>query len=321
MIRDVLGDAAAPADEDGSIDDNVAGALEDRAGRLNPELTEFLQLAQRMKGHHIQLNHVNGEISKVMGRLRNSFDDSEALENEFRSLNERGQKASREFKTCMSEMKWRQEAASKTRASARNAALMRAKMQTLMRGFMAAAKEFNDAKEAYKNKKDDTCAAMVDLVHGGEDGEMDEERRRKMVELMAKHGSAALVHGAMHRKKRAHHRLVNAKKDADQRLKDAKALAAQIVEIKEMVNDIQSLVDEQTEQLGLIEQNVAMAVSNIAKGNTFLDKAIVAQRANRKKKCILIIIGIVVMIVLVLLALGVVSYVVTQLGLNNANNA
>jgi hypothetical protein len=314
MIRSVAG--FNPTSE---ADEAVAAALaldlrsgEAMSGRLNPRLTEFLQLAQRMKGHHFQLNHVNGEISKVMGRLRNSFDDSEALESEFRSLNERGQKASRAFKECMSEMKVRHEAEKESRASARNAALMRAKMQTLMRGFMAAAKEFNDAKEAYKNKKDDTCAAMVDLVHGGEDGELDEERRRKMVALMAKHGSAALVHGAMHRKKRAHHLMVNAQRDADQRLKDATALAAQIVEIKEMVNDIQSLVDKQTEQLGLIEQNVAMAVSNISKGNDFLDKAIEAQIKNRRKKCIIIVIGIVVMIVLVLGALGVVSYVISR---------
>ena len=71
--------------------------------------------------------------------------------------------------------------------------------------------------------------------------------------------------------------------DAEQRHKDAVALAAQIVEIREMVHDIEALVDEQTEKLGMIEQNTKHAVTHIQQGNSFLDKAIHAQRASRKK--------------------------------------
>ena len=78
--------------------------------------------------------------------------------------------------------------------------------------------------------------------------------------------------------------------------------------LKKMVQDLAALVDEQTEQLKLTEDNISLAKSNLVAGNKHLDKAIEEQKKNRKKMMILVLIGTVVMIVIVLALLGFFSW-------------
>ena len=101
------------------------------------------------------------------------------------------------------------------------------------------------------------------------------------------------------KKKVANQQMVNAQKEANERLQMAKNIAKSMQEIKQMVQDMAALVDEQTEQLKLIEDNISLAKSNLVAGNKHLDKAIEGgQKKNRKKMMILVLMGTVVMIVI-----------------------
>jgi len=114
------------------------------------------------------------------------------------------------------------------------------------------------------------------------------------------------------KKKVASQQMVNAQKEANERLQMAKNIAKSMQEIKQMVQDMAALVDEQTEQLSIIEQNISVAKSNLQAGNKHLDKAIEEQKKNRKKMMILVLIGTIVMIVIVLGLLGFFAYIYTN---------
>ncbi len=87
--------------------------------------------------------------------------------------------------------------------------------------------------------------------------------------------------------------------DARSRQRDIADLVASINEVAEMFNDFAALVQQQSEMLDSIEQNVEAAETYVRKGNDNLRSAIDMQKKNRKCVCCMLVCGIIVVIALV----------------------
>jgi len=75
-------------------------------------------------------------------------------------------------------------------------------------------------------------------------------------------------------------------------------LVRSMAEINELMQDLAVLVQEQSEQLQRIDQQVGSTVQRIEKGNKELEKAIRYQKAARRKYCCIAIVGIIILVVI-----------------------
>ena len=79
-----------------------------------------------------------------------------------------------------------------------------------------------------------------------------------------------------------------------------------MLELRGCFEDMAVLVTQQGELLGQIEFNVNAAGDFVAKGNDNLEKAIVARKKNRKLKCIIIFVLLVIITLVLLPSLGII---------------
>lgn len=75
-------------------------------------------------------------------------------------------------------------------------------------------------------------------------------------------------------------------------------LVRSMKEINEMMSDLAALVQEQSDNLQRIDQQVGSAVVRIEKGNKELERAISYQKAARRKYCCIAIIGVIILVVI-----------------------
>eukprot|EP01138_Halocafeteria_seosinensis_P009832 gb/GECG01010043.1/.p1 GENE.gb/GECG01010043.1/~~gb/GECG01010043.1/.p1 ORF type:complete len:288 (+),score=42.80 gb/GECG01010043.1/:1-864(+) len=87
------------------------------------------------------------------------------------------------------------------------------------------------------------------------------------------------------------------------RSKDVGALVQSLKEVKEMMNDLALMVQQQHEVLGRIDANVEVAKTHVKKGNEQVEKAINYQRKARKRMCCMAI--TVVIIILLVIVIGI----------------
>ena len=121
--------------------------------------------------------------------------------------------------------------------------------------------------------------------------ELTEEQRKEVIEnpQMVQQMYENKLTGA------AHIKLQNAVRDLEERHRDIKKLEKSILQVHNMIIELSKLVSLQGEMIDNIEVNIQKAKDYVIKGEKNVDKSKKNLQSARKKKCIIIIIAVVVL--------------------------
>ena len=159
----------------------------------------------------------------------------------------------------------------------------------LVKQYMEAVSEHQLAKANFKEVCVDKAVQQAKAVFEG----VDEEELAERVERDPTAIQQALTAPTVE----ANEQVQAAYDEAMSRAKDVEALVVSLNEVASMVQDLATIVQEQSELLDRIDVNVEDAGTHVKKGNMELEKAIRYQKKARKRFCCIIIICAVLLVI------------------------
>lgn len=149
--------------------------------------------------------------------------------------------------------------------------------------FRSANSKASEKERKISVRSSDVAMVEVTLEAGGEDiGSNLEEQRRQQKQLEAA--------GAVHQATLNTEALL-----AEENSQDLQQVNHDLHVVKDLFKDVADLVNEQGNDIEKIEVEVDNATDHVEKGNKELDKALYYQAQARRKKCILLIIFVVIL--------------------------
>ena len=151
-------------------------------------------------------------------------------------------------------------------------------------------KEHQRAKEAMRKVQTDDLVRRGMIIYG--DGKSESEIREKVERDPANFVREALLEEAADEAQQAY-------AEAQSRARDVEMLVRSLNEVASMFQDLAVLVQQQSDMLDKIEENVETAGEYVRKGNQALRDTIEYQKKQRKCWCCLIIVLIIIILVTV----------------------
>lgn len=156
--------------------------------------------------------------------------------------------------------------------------------------YLDVVKDHQKSKEAMRKAQEDTLVRRGEIIYG--DTMSRDDIKSQVKKDPAKFLSDAVMTEASEEAQQAY-------VDAQSRSRDITALVRSLAEVQSMFNDLSVLVNQQSEMLDSIENNVESAQTYIKKGNQSLKDAQELQKKTRKCYCCLLCIVISIVIALI----------------------